>query len=159
MAWAFLKNKYRYCHSCRYSPWIFIDVGTRVETGSGLPSRGAELPGDAIAGWTVTSVTPEGRIGLGAMRRGADHPMFVEIDADALLLNNPRLLVGRRVRHPHPPSTSPAAGWVVKAIDEPSATVSLEREHVRSSAPVEEVVRHNIEELRTRIVVLPEEWD
>jgi hypothetical protein len=158
MAWAAIKNKYRYCHSCHYSPWIFIDVGNLIQTGSGLAphqwtSRSAPPRLDpTIAHGTVRGGDSDGTVSVWV---GGD--VYADLAPEELLRNNPRLLVGQRVRHPHPPSTSPAAGWVVNAIDEPSATVSLAREQVHSSAAVEEVVRHNIEELRTRIVVLPEE--
>jgi len=127
---------------------ILIDAGQRIATGS-------DLVDDTVAGWTASALGRDGSLGLGATRRGVSGAVFADLAPDALLRNNPRLLLGQQVRHPAPPTSGEAAGWAVDAVDQPSSLLVLTRGQARSSVPINDVVRHNLDELRARIEILP----
>lgn len=129
-------------------PKILIDAGQHIHTGTALADN-------TIAGWTATVARADGTVGVRGTVRGMPDPIYADLAPDALLRNNPRMLYGQVVRHPAPPPSLDAAGWVVDDVDQEASTLVLTRDHVGSSVPVDDVVRLNLDELRTRIEVIP----
>jgi hypothetical protein len=133
---------------------ITISTGRHIHTGTALTD-------DTIAGWCATDVEQDGTLGLRGTVRGEPDPVYARLTPDALLRNNPRMLNGHLVRHPAPPRGLDAADWVVDAVgwhpDDVAgeeATLVLVRDQVRSTARVDDLVRVNLDDLRTRIEVV-----
>ena len=127
---------------------ILLDVGRKVEVGD-------DAAEEVIAGWYVSSMRADGRIGVRGMVRGNEHASVMEVAPDALLRNNPSLLLGQQVRHPSPPDAAAAAGWIVDSVDDAAASLVLTREAERSRAAIDDVVQANIHALRARIELVP----
>lgn len=124
---------------------IYIVGGEQLATGTDLPKpRGS---------WTAVQGSPDGVVTVGAMFPGEEHGRYAEIAPDSLLTNNPRLLFRQEVSHPSPPRSCSADGWIVDSIDAQRSKVTLVHDGRRSTVSVDDVVRHNLEALRTRIEV------
>jgi hypothetical protein len=146
--------------TARFEP--LLDQGTPTArskitiNGGSLIRTGTVLAEETIAGWSATSVKPDGSLGVAGMVPGNEHATHAILQPEDLFRNNPRLLNGMAVRHPAPPADTDSSGWIVDGFDEQASTLVLVRDQVRSQARLEDVVRLNLDDLRTRIEVIPD---